>query len=1259
MVPHNAHSKHIFYKALYCLLFFIVILLVTNCGTSPFKTMSAVYFNLDSLCVEYSETPLGIDVEKPRFSWQMKVPDKKRGYCQTAYQIVVKDPAGKVMWDTQKVPGGISVGIQYAGSALQAAAKYNWQLTVWDQNGNNESESSWFETGLMNSNSDLSAWDGAKWIGGGDDDLVFYSHYLSVFRLQYTLQLDKTSKSTKASFILGANDFRLLDKNMNLFNIESKKDKTYIKLELDISTVDGSDTGLAKLNIYRVGYAPNDSADKPFQSYNIQNSIINENNKYDKHNLQIGSVFGQLSITLDGNGSFAASSDSGNRGGGRGGMGGFGGRGGGVSANLNPVGSGGDYIAFPMLADIGFTVDSGQKAYFSDVAVMHYRSPSNKIFQEDLTASEYRGIYAGSDGLSVKDGAYTLTGGINGLFIAANPSRNAMPMLRTEFAVKKSSIEKARLYVTSRGVYEIYINGKRVGNDYFNPGLTQYNVTHMYQTYDVTDMLSSGKDNAIGAWLGEGWWSGNYTYTGSNWNYFGDRQSLLAKLVITYSDGAAQTITTNDKDWKYYDDGPITYGSLFQGEVYNAVKEASIKNWSTAAYDDSKWEKASEIPLEGAIFRSGQGAGGFGGRGGASQAFNYDKMSLVGQIGENAGIVRTLKAQKVNEVRPGVFVYDMGQNMVGVPRISIKDAKTGNIIRMRYAEILYPDMEEYRNNVGMVMLENLRAAHVQDTYIAKKGDNIIQPRFTFHGYRYIEITGIEKALPLDAVEGLVISSIRKMGAAYETSNAKVNRLWQNVVWSQYGNFLSIPTDCPQRNERMGWSGDISVFSRTSTYLANVDQFFRRHMVAMRDLQSGQGKFTDVAPVGGGFGGVLWGSAGITVPWEAYLQYNDVRLLEEHYDAMAKYVDYIMTTVDPQTGISSDSQLGDWLGPQVNATPSQLLTSAYYIYDLGIAAKFAEILGKTEDAEKYLALYEESRKKFHAAFVNENNQTVRPASVGGRGSRGGFGGMSGPGRGGEITAANSGSPQLVDTQTSYAVGLALNVFDEDKVSDFAKRLADAVERKNVDDSGITRPEYSLMTGFIGTAWISKALSDYGYSEQAYRLLQNNQYPSWLYAVDQGATTIWERLNGYTIENGFGGNNSMNSFNHYSFGAVGQWMMAYSLGIQRDEPGFRKFILQPEPDPTGQMTWAEGYYDSMYGRIKSAWKISDNKISFSFTVPPNTTAKLYLPAWPADSEDYVTESGKPATQAKGVKFIKSENAKLVYELTSGKFEFVIEK
>ena len=338
-------------------------------------------------------------------------------------------------------------------------------------------------------------------------------------------------------------------------------------------------------------------------------------------------------------------------------------------------------------------------------------------------------------------------------------------------------------------------------------------------------------------------------------------------------------MTSNGRAWKYYGDGPLVYGSLDFGEAYNAAKEPAVEGWSTAAYSDGKWKNAVDVPLQGTTF-SGTEGGGRGG--GAGTPFNFDKLSLIGQIGNNAGVFRTLTAKSVKEVRPGVYVYNMGQNVVGVPRITIANGRAGGRITLRYAEMLYPDLKESGKNVGMIMTENYRAAVSQDVYTMKAGSQVYQPRFTSHGYQYIEITGLDQPLPLEAVASVAISSVRELSAGYKTSNEKVNRLWSNLVWSNVDNFLTIPTDCPQRNERMGWSGDINVFSRTATYISNADQFLTRHMYAMRDVQTPAGRFTDVAPIGGGFGGVLWGSAGIVVPWEAFLQYKDVGLLERHY-----------------------------------------------------------------------------------------------------------------------------------------------------------------------------------------------------------------------------------------------------------------------------------------------------------------------------------------------------------------------------------------
>lgn len=1179
---------------------------------------------IEHIRVESSKNPIGIDVKTPSISWQLQSSDMQRGQGQLAYQIEVKDQQGVIVWNSGKVNSGNALGIIYAGAALKASNKYQLNVTVWDLNGRISKATSWFEMGLMNPN--ISAWEGATWIGGSNDDLVLYSKYLPLFVLNCDLTIARGS--SKASIILGANDPRLMDQSKNILGIASAKNENYLKVELDIDTVNGSDTGLAKLHFYRVGYTANDQAKRPIKTFAIKQSLINQSNKNAQHHISIRDQYGELFVVIDndpaqfidlskesaGSPLFTSTRQ-------------------GASVNLNPMGKGHDYISFGMLCDLGFSVDKGQEAQFQNLRVNNLRSPSNILFQEDLSKSNYNGIFKKAllenpADFHINQQSYILNGKNKTVFVVADPSRNAMPMLRTKFTVATQKIKDAKLYITARGIYEVFLNGKRVGNDHFNPGLTQYNLTHMYQTYDVTNMVSAGQ-NALGAMLGEGWWSGLLSF-GAIWNHFGDRQSLLAKLVITYADGTKKLITTNEKDWKYFNNGPIVYSSLDMGEVYDATKESAIKNWSTANYDDRKWKSAVQVSLDGTVYK--EGSVNFMGE---KEKINWDQISLIGQIGENAGVYKVLNAKSVKQIAKGIYVYNMGQNFVGVPKINIKNGRAGQQITIRVSEVLYPNLKEYKNNVGQLMTENYRAALSQDLYTTKDGDQVIQPRFTSHGYQYIEISGLDQALPLNAVEGLCISSIKNLTADYQTSNQKVNQLWSNLVWSNVDNFLSIPTDCPQRNERMGWSGDISVFSRTATYISNSNQFLKRHMMAMRDVQNEKGKFADISPVGGGFGGLLWGSAGITVPWEVYQQYNNLGLLQEHYPAMVKYINYLDAAINKETGFCMDKQLGDWLGPQNNQLGNDYLVTAYHVYDLGIMQRVATLLGKQTDADRFQNMYEERKTFFNKTFVNADKKAM--GLIGG----GGFG-----------APAGKAIWKLADIQSAYAVGLALNAFSAENIPFMAENLRAAVERENLGDDNMLRPKYSLMTGFIGTAWISKALSDHGYSKLAYQLLQNDQYPSWLYAVDQGATTIWERLNGYTTENGFGGNNSMNSFNHYSFGAVGQWMINYSLGIQRDEPGFKKFILQPAPDQSGKMTWAKGYYVSEYGRINSAWKIANQQLTYTATVPVNTSATLYLPTKDPAS---VTESGKSIVGAKGIRFLEYKNGKALYELQSGNYVF----
>jgi alpha-L-rhamnosidase len=417
-------------------------------------------------------------------------------------------------------------------------------------------------------------------------------------------------------------------------------------------------------------------------------------------------------------------------------------------------------------------------------------------------------------------------------------------------------------------------------------------------------------------------------------------------------------------------------------------------------------------------------------------------------------------------------------------------------------------------------------------------------------------------------------------------------------------------------------------------MAPVNNFLRRHLLGMRDVQRADGRFTDVAPMGGGFGGTLWGSAGIVIPWETYLQYGDKAMLAEHYPAMKRYMTFLDSKV--KDGILNEGPLGDWLSPEGNKNDNTLFWMAYQAADLAIVSKVARILGFSAEADAYLAQSEAKKVDFNAIYVDKTTYKTIKSGV-----KTGF--MGPPNANAAPEASDKG--QLMDTQASYAIPLALNVFNGINSQHAVTHLVETIKRSNKDDQGVARPPYSLMTGFIGTASISEALSANGKHDIAYGLLTTKTYPSWLYSVANGATSIWERLNSYTIENGFGGNNSMNSFNHYSFGAVAAWMYTHSLGIQRDEtsPGYKHFILQPTPDPTGKITFAKGHVETMYGKISSEWTKHGNKTTYRFTIPANTSALVKLP--------------KGKMQKGGIKASISGD-RLVFELGAGEYELVVE-
>lgn len=940
-----------------------------------------------------------------------------------------------------------------------------------------------------------SVFDGAQWIG--TDEVVLNAPCLAEFSLSYVLT---PKESETATFYFGGNDERLINHNLNHMGVENKPGEIYVAFTFNQD----------KVSISRRGYEVNPK-ETDLQTFTLPAEWTGNPLRV-KAELELGTMHLAINDSLFGD----------------------------IKVTPNAQ-TGGDYIAYPVLGEIGCHGE------FKNIEVRNLRSPYTLYY----SANEW------------KD---------QPLF---DPSNLGMPVLASNLTLKDKAIEKATLYATARGVYDMYLNDSKVGEDYFAPGISQYNKTHYYQTYDITDMLSVG-NNSVTVLLGEGWWMGPIGYWSRGVNHFGDQLSLLARIVVRYADGEEQVLVTNDKDWKVATDGGIRYSSRFHGEVIDGRCKA--ENWKPAKVltldGHLPSESAANIPV----------------------VNDYSQFQLLPQPDESVKQRQLLTAQGVEQVRPGVFVYDMGQNMAGLPLITFHSLKAGQKVRMRFAEVKYPDMKEYELNKGMVMMENIRAAFAQDIYYgAGQETETFAPHFTLHGYRYVEVSGIDEALPLADVKGRVLSSI-KLASGFECSNPLVNRLWQNIQWSTLGNFISIPTDCPQRNERLGWGGDINVYSRTSTFIADNYDFLRRHMRNLRDLQADNGMFPDVAPVNGGFGGFLWGSAGITIPYEAWRQSGRTEILDENYDAMKRYMEFVRQNyIDESTGllvqnIGGWGGLGDWLNLEYGKLDNSAQYECYYIFELQSMAEMADAMGRNEDAAQYRQMAQERKSFYVEHYVDrETGKTLYS----------------------NFDTARVG--QVCDYQAMYVLPLAFGIIDD---ADLRQKMMDnlvaTIERTNTTDQGVLCPSYSLMTGFISTAWINNALSDNGRADVAYRLLQSTTYPSWLYPVTQGATTIWERLNSYNDFEGFGGNNSMNSFNHYSFGAVGQWMMTRILGIDRNptEAGFRHFTLRPVPDPTGQMTYARGWYDTPYGTIRAGWELKDSNVVYSFTIPAGCSATLVV-------------------------------------------------
>ena len=731
--------------------------------------------------------------------------------------------------------------------------------------------------------------------------------------------------------------------------------------------------------------------------------------------------------------------------------------------------------------------------------------------------------------------------------------------LRKDFIAKAKPV-RALLHVTALGHVEPRLNGGKVGDSYFTPGWSDYRKRLYYRTHDVTARIKAGP-NTLGALLGDGWFRGNISVLGQNRH--GTRTRLRAQLHLTYPDGGTEVIAT-DASWKA-GTGPILEADMFAGESYDARLETP--GWDAPGFNAETWKPV----VTGAGFEPA-----------LIQAYPMEPVRRTGE----------LTAKRITSPREGVRIFDFGQNFAGWVRLKVK-APAGTLIRLRFGEMLQAD--------GNLYTENLRSARATDHYICKgEGEEIWEPRFTFHGFQYAEISGLPVPATEETLTGIVIGSDLRRTGAFECSDELINAIYDNTFWGQRSNYLEVPTDCPQRDERMGWSGDTQVFARTAAYNMGVNAFLAKWTADMADAQSPEGAFPAMAPVYHDMWSPGWADAGVIVPWTLFQAYGDLRTAETNYAAMLKHLEYYRGRAPDDLG--PDAGFGDWLAVGGD-TPKALLGTAYHARSNQLVSELAGHLGKKVDAAKFRQRFEEIRAAFQKAYVRSDGKIGN------------------------------------DTQTGYLIALKFDLLTPEQRKRAAKHLIAAIESR----------DGHLGTGFLGTSLLLPVLSEIGRDDLAYAMIRKDTYPSWGYSVRQGATTIWERWNSYTKESGFG-DVGMNSFNHYSYGACVEWLYRTVLGIDALEPGFRRIVVAPVPG--GGLTHASGHYDSVHGRIASAWKVADGIFSLDVTIPPNTTALIILPT---ERGDVVRESGKAVTEAAGIKSAGSDGGRARYEAGPGSYRF----
>jgi len=790
---------------------------------------------------------------------------------------------------------------------------------------------------------------------------------------------------------------------------------------------------------------------------------------------------------------------------------------------------------------------------------------------------------------------------------------------RKEFAVAKP-VRRAVVHASALGLYDLHCNGRRVGEAYFQPGWSDYLRRAYYRSHDVTALLRAGGPNALGAVVAEGWYSGYVGYgllVGYGPNkvgryFYGKTPAFLAQLEIEYVDGTRARIVT-DASWRVTDRGPTREADLIMGEAYDA--RAELGPWSEPGYAAEGW--AAAIPAEAnprvpAVHSDGAG------QREVDLGFTAPPK-LQAYAAQPIVVTQELPTKRLTEPKPGVFIFDLGQNFAGIVRLQVRGA-AGTRVKLRYGEMLHAD--------GTLMTENLRKARATDFYTLK-GDPAGEswsPRFTYHGFQYVELTGLPERPAPAAITGLVLHNATPLTGDFACSDEVLTQFGRNAQWTQRANFVEVPTDCPQRDERLGWMGDAQAYVRTASFNADVAAFFTKWMDDVVEAQRDFGAYPDYAPYPMAHGsagktfGTGWTDAGIILPWTIWQVYGDTRMLERHWASMTRFMEWRHASTTPEgLGTSLGNPWGDWLNVN-EETPIAFIDTCYHALVCGMMAEMAEALGRRTEAANYRARRARTQRAFGQAYLKAD---------------------------GTLT---------ISTQSAYVIALAAGLVPEKHRATALRALV----------ARIAANDHRMATGFLGTKALLPVLSAHGQHDLAARLFQSRRFPSWGYEVVNGATSVWERWDSYTTEHGFNGANgnqnaAMNSFSHYAFGAVMEWAYRTLAGIDTDGPGYRRIVVRPRPPAAGSnpenppVHWVKAHYDSINGRIASHWqRAEDGTFELSVTVPANTHAAVFLPDATAER---VAESGRPVADAEGVRTVAAAGKDLRVDVGAGAYRFVV--